>query len=67
MIIYAILRFCQIGWYRLEVLSIAKKAGFMWQRKYFRSSTQVLSIAIEAGFVLEVISLSYSSHAVQGL
>ena len=45
MIIYAILRFCQIGWYRLQVLSIAKKAGF----------------------VLEVISLSYSSHAVQGL
>ena len=49
----------QIGWYRLQCLFDCKnEAGFMWQRKHFRSSTQVLSIAIEAGFVLGVIPSS---------
>ena len=50
----------QIGWYRLQCLFDCKnEAGFMWQRKHFRSSTQVLSIAIEAGFVLGVIHLLF--------
>ena len=47
--------------------SCGNASTFDQQRKHFRSTTQVLSIAIEAGFVFGVISLSYSSHAVQGL